>query len=552
MAVKKVTIIAIQEKYLDTITKQVKEIIGDNVIIQSVTVKDLQCHTVSDGAIVVISNSQIKGLVTQLIPRDCPIIIAKRDINYTNSKELVSLPPGQEILVVNDNVSNANETVESLRETVFEHNYHAYIPEDSIPETIDYIVTPGERHLLPQGLSNVIDIGSRLLDISTFEEIINLLEMDYSKSQIIRRYFKACVSLSGNDNYDSHAKDIRHIAQYHFKDIISESQSMKEAVELAKQYSLAHDARYIHIGGEQGTGKNMFAQAIHNFSRKSDQPFVSVNCASKDSDEIELILFGAANQDDVFQLAGNGTVCIEEVEELPLDIQGRLFQLFNAKDFSQIVITTSTQNCQELVEKDLFNRDLFNLFNKNALNVPALSERMEDLLPLINNIKQRIKRNDITFTSKVIEFFKDYSWAGNVKELYNVITYLSLLEEDPIGMEFLPFHLRARADEQKFKNIEVNKSIISKIEKRGFLDESIKILSAFYEGKKEYISYGRNALKKQLEEKGLTLTEQQLRMRLEVLQELGLTIVRQGRAGSTISRKGEAFIEDYFTSIINK
>lgn len=549
MIARKVHIIAIQERYLDTITKQVKEILGDKIIIHSITVKDLQSNIVTSADIVVISNSQIKGLVKQLIPDDCPIIIAKRDINYTNTSELLNLPPGQEILVVNDNKRNAQETVQSLRETVFEHNYQAYLPEEAIPKTIDYIVTPGEQHLLPQGLSNVIDIGARLLDISAFEEIVGLLEIDYPKSQIVKRYFKACVSLSGNNNNGkNNNKDIRNIAQYHFQDIISNSKTMKESVQFAKRYSMDNSVNYIHIEGEQGTGKSMFAQAVHNYSDKSEQPFMSINCA-KDFDGIEKVLFGSVNQKGPFELTKYGTVCIEEIDELPLSVQERLFS--KLPSFQCRVISTNSKDCQELVEKGLFHPDLFNLFSKSLLKVPALSQRMEDLLPLIDNIKQRINRSDITFTNEVIEFFKKYNWEGNVKELYNVITYLSLLEEDPIGMEFLPFHLRSRADEQKFKNSDVNNTIISKIEKRGFLDESIEILSAFYEGKKEHISYGRNALKKRLEEKGLNLSEQQLRMRLEVLQELGLTIVRQGRAGSTISRKGEEFIDDYFITKIN-
>lgn len=309
MVVRKVNIIAIQEKYLDTITKQVKEIIGDNVQIHSVTVKDLHRDTVASDDIVVISNNQVKGLVTQLIPKECPIIIAKRDINYTNTRELLNLPPGQHILVVNDNISNSNETVQSLRETIFEHKYYAYLPEETIPETINYIVTPGEQHLLPQGLSNVIDIGARLLDISTFEEIINLLEIDYPKSQIVKRYFKACVSLSGNgdDNEPHHTKEIPGVAQYHFKDIISESDSMKEAVQLAKRYSMDSSKTYIHIEGELGTGKSMFAQAIHNFSDKSELPFVSINCASKDIHILEKAL-GLANPDYGLINAKNGTV----------------------------------------------------------------------------------------------------------------------------------------------------------------------------------------------------------------------------------------------------
>ncbi|WP_019377545.1 sigma 54-interacting transcriptional regulator [Virgibacillus halodenitrificans] len=554
MTIRNVSIIAIQEKFSNTITKQLKEIIGDKVNIHSVTVKDIQRQTIAKGDVVVLSNNLIKGLVNELIPEECPIVVAKRDINYVNTKELLNLSPGQEILVVNDNKTNADETVQSLSETVFEHNYQAYSPTEAMPKTIDYIVTPGEGHLLPKELSNVIDIGSRLLDFNTVEEIIHLLEINTAKSQIVRRYFKACVSLSSKNNdvtATDRTKNNRNLANYSFQDIISSSDSMRETVELAKHYAENSHTKYIHIEGAPGTGKSMLAQAIHNLSDRSELPFVSIHCNSKNLSEMEEALFGSKNSKaslGAFESDVNGTICIEDIEELPLTLQKRLFQELNDRQFKARVITTSSKDCKELVKKHLFYDELFHLLNENYLKVPNLSERKEDLLPLINNIKQRIQKDEITFKDEVLEFFMKYPWDNNVKELYDVITYLSLLEESPIGMKFLPFYLRSKGDEQKFIDIDKNKMIISKIEEHGFLGESIEILKAFYEGKKEYVSFGRYALKKHLEKKGHTLSEQQLRARLEVLQNLGLTIVRQGRAGTTISRSGEEFIEDYFKS----
>ncbi|WP_099159645.1 sigma 54-interacting transcriptional regulator [Virgibacillus ndiopensis] len=566
---RKVNIIAIQERYLDIITKQIKEVLGDTINVHPITVKDLQSDTVEYGDIVVISSSQIKGLITQLIPKDCPCIVAKRDINFMNTKELLNLPPNQEILVVNDNKINAKETVQSLRETIFEHNYIAYTPEDHIPQSINYIVTPGERHLLPRGLTNVIDIGPRLLDISTFEKIVHLLDINYPMSQIVKRYFKACVSLSGRNKEEIQSnKDIRNVAQYYFDDIISVSELMKKAVERAKRYAKDSHAIHIHIEGEPGTGKSMFAQAIHNYSTNAERSFISINCSSSDF-TIEKLLFGSEEGGEIsyglFELAENGTVCIEEIGELPLSIQKQLYHVLEKGKFLRLsgnellplqcrVITTNSKSCKELVEKELFRHDLYNLLTKYSLKIPALSERKEDLLPLIHNVKKRIKRNNIEFTNEVITFFEEYNWDNNVKHLYNVITYLAFLNGDHIGIESLPFHLRSNYNQQKFNVFEVNNKvnkIIVEIEKHGFLDENIKILNAFYEGKKERVSYGRKALKVHLEKKGLILSEQQLRMRLEVLQDLGLIIVRQGRAGSTISRQGEEFLREFYKTGIN-
>ncbi|MEC2159666.1 sigma 54-interacting transcriptional regulator [Virgibacillus halodenitrificans] len=558
---KKVIIIAIQERYLDTITKQVKEILGDKITIHSITVKDLRQNTINSGDIVLISNSQIKGLVNQLIPVNCPIIIAKRDINYTNIRTLIDLPPGQKILVVNDNKQNTEETVRSLREIVFEHEYQAYDPEVPISSSIDYIVTPGEQHLLPGGLLSVIDVGPRLLDLSTFEEIKELLGLEYPKTQIVKRYLKACVSLSRYDRVKTgNSKDIRNVAQYHFEDIIAISDSVRRAVDIAKKYAVDDTIAQIYIEGEKGTGKSMFAQAIHNYSNSSELPFILINCISKPFDILEKELFGYEEEGEVsqgvFELANNGTVCINGVSELPLSTQKRLFDMLVSRSFTRIsgnevihlqarVIVTNYKNSESLLEQNLFDEKLYHLLMKTSVNVPSLSERMEDFIPLIENMKQRINRTDIKFTDEVISYLKSYKWVGNVKELYNVITYLSFLEDSPIQLDSLPFYLRSNAKKEESNKVDVQREIISKIEEHGFLDESIEILSTFIEGKKVHTSYGRKALKKCLEEKGLNISEQQLRMRLEVLHDIGLTIVRQGRAGSTISRKGEAFIKEY-------
>lgn len=547
MVVKNVSIIAIQEKYLDIITKQIKKVIGDKVKVNSITVKDMQLHTVSEDDIVVISNNLISGLVNQMIPKACSVVIAERDINYMNTQELLNLPAGQQILVVNDTKSNSDETVQSLRETVFEHNYQAYLPIETIPKSIDYIVTPGEQHLLPKGLSNVIDIGARLLDFNTIEEIVSLLAINYEKSQIVRRYIKACVSLSTNNNNEvNDMKNDHNVAEYHFEDMISISDKMNEMVQLARSYSMNESIKHIHVEGAPGTGKSMFAQAIHNLSDRSTLPFISINSTSEDFNNIEKVLLGSISEREghdsygALEFEEKGTICIENIENLSLTVQKNIFQVLKEDAFEARVITTSSRSYKELFDKDLIDS---NLLSENLLEVPSLSERMEDMAPLIDNIKQRIQRNDISFTNEVMAFFRRYDWENNVKELYNVITYLSLLEENPIRMNFLPYYLRSKADEQKFKDFDENNEIISKIEEHGFLGESIEILNTFYEGKKKYTSYGRYALKERLEEKGLSLSEQQLRARLEVLQKLDLTIVRQGRAGTTISRKGERFIE---------
>ncbi|KAB2336626.1 sigma-54-dependent Fis family transcriptional regulator [Cytobacillus depressus] len=565
MTKKKVHIISIQETYLESISKQVKEVLGDKITIQSTTLKDLQSNTVKPGEIVLLSHDKIKGIVSQLIPKDCSCFVAKRDINFANTKELLNLPSGQKILVVNDTKLNTNETVESLRETIFEHQYIPYSPDEPIPDSVDYIVTPGERDLLPSSLPNVIDIGSRLLNLETFVTLLSYLEMEEYNSSMLRRYVKSLISQSTpNQKAEqtekvSISKDIRNIAQYTFEDIVAVSKLMKETLEQAR--GLANIDHPIFIQGEDGTGKNMLAQALHNESNHADRPFISINCLSRDVDIIEKELFGFEDGGSIsigfLELAKDGTICIEGVDDFPLPLQVRLLSAIQKKSFYRLggsrpipfkarLITTSTKDMKELALKGKFHNELCYLLTSFLIYMPPLCERKEDFIPLIEDIKARLKRPDLTFSDEVMGIFINYEWSGNIKDLYNVISYLSALAEPIISLQSLPLSMRSSEKSEGFDTFIQSKmnaeEIIKKIEAHGFLEESIEILLAFEEGKKNREAYGRLKIKQTLEKQEIYLSEQQLRMRIEVLRELGLLIVRQGRAGSTISSKGEDFL----------
>jgi len=174
-----------------------------------------------------------------------------------------------------------------------------------------------------------------------------------------------------------------------------------------------------------------------------------------------------------------------------------------------------------------------------------LSERKDDFKALIDTyLKKYLNRSKLNISDEVMDILKQHCWLGNVRELFNVISYLACIDEKVIRPNSLPFFIKVK--EQGGINIrEISKKVdedklISEIEKHGFLEESIAILEIFSEGKKRYTSYGRIALRKLLEdEKGIKLSNQQLRLRLEVLNNLNLLIVRRGRSGTTISREGE-------------
>ncbi|WP_019119836.1 sigma 54-interacting transcriptional regulator [Brevibacillus massiliensis] len=571
MSEKILTIISIQDEFLSIISKQLAEIAGDQVRIRPISVKHLAKETIAEGETVLVPSSFLLPLIRPFLPQGVACIVAKRGLNFVNMRELLASGKGKNILVVNDTKLHTDETVAALREIVFEHNYYAYDPGSPIPEQIDFVVTPGERQLVPEGPMKVIDIGYRILSFETICEILEALGLGYELFVMVNRYMKSLVALSNESTTfkidSTFGKRAEHTdgktAKYYFEDVIAHSQAMKDVLRIAKKLAKTH--KPVHIFGETGTGKRMLAQAIHNDSPVKAGPYLNINCAARPVDVLERELFGIEQEGRIspglFELANGGTLCIEEIDELPVSLQGRLLQALVEGQIIRTgghtpvpvhvrIITTSNIDLSAQMDESKFRKDLFYYLAALTCEVPSLSKRMEDFEPLINTyLQSSLQRADLVIPSEVIQLLKRYPWPGNVRELFNAVSYMACLEEKVINADFLPFYIKGRLQnttdlplQQEMDEHEQNE-LIKRIEEHGFLEESLAILEVFVQGKKQHESYGRNMVRKLLKEKKVILSEQQLRLRLEVLNELALLNVRQGRSGTTISRKGEVFLQ---------
>lgn len=572
MVKRKLVIIAIQEVYSKKMSNQIRVIFGDHVSVRAITIKDLKAGMIEKDEIVLLSGHLIEPLVKSFIPKEAKCLVVKRGINFLKISKILSLPQGSKILVVNDTRKNTDEVVEELRENVDIHKYIPYYPDEAFPDDVDFVVTPGERAMIPGGIENSIDLGHRIVDISTVIQLHDLLGIKLLYPTICKRYMRSLLSLTDEAHmYEDIVLQSNRLnalteytTQYTFDDIITYSKEMKKLVKVTKKFALSNEP--VHIIGNVGTGKSMLAEAIHNFSNFKEGPYVSINCESRIERTLENELFGYENNGiyvkGLFERAQNGTLCIEEVGELPSDVQARLIQVLQEnkvycaeKPISVPVklrlITTSTVDIKELVLKGIFKKELYYLLTRMTCVIPQLKDRKEDLEVLISKyLKNNLKREDIVFTDSAMDILHKYTWDGNVKELFNLLTLIACGEEKVITSDNLPFFAKlwnkdqSVNDKDEENDIDI-KSIIDKIEQRGFLGESIEILRVFLEGKKKHSSYGRTTLRQLLLQRGMNLTDQQLRLRIEILNDLNLVSVRHGRAGTTISREGERFLELY-------
>lgn len=243
------------------------------------------------------------------------------------------------------------------------------------------------------------------------------------------------------------------IAKYTFDDIIGKNEEIELVKERAKRYA-ATDSDVL-IVGETGTGKELFAQSIHNYSKRKKQPFVAFNCGALTPNLIESELFGyvggaftgAAKEGKMglFELAHKGTIFMDEIGELPLALQVRLLRVLQEKEIRRLgddkiipidvrVITATNVDLIENVKKGEFRSDLYYRLDILNLIIPSLRDRINDLDELVPFLVRNFDFNGkpIKFEKSAIEEMKKYKWEGNIRQLRNICERLSILSEDGI------------------------------------------------------------------------------------------------------------------------
>jgi transcriptional regulator with PAS, ATPase and Fis domain len=232
------------------------------------------------------------------------------------------------------------------------------------------------------------------------------------------------------------------------------------------------------ITGDSGTGKELFAQAIHHASPRKLYPFVRINCSAIPKDLLESELFGydkgaftgakAEGKPGKFEIANHGTVFLDEIGDLPLEMQPKLLRVVEEKEFERVggtrvvrsdfrVIAATNQNLEKMLSNGRFRKDLFYRLNVIPLNIPPLRERRDDISPLAQHFMQQMAQEaalpEIKMGPEAKKALMRHDWPGNVRELLNVLERtLSSIETDTVRLVDLPFYLHRTQKKPPQKN----------------------------------------------------------------------------------------------------
>ncbi len=256
--------------------------------------------------------------------------------------------------------------------------------------------------------------------------------------------------------------------KFGFENIIGNSKNLLATLDNAARAAQADST--VLIRGETGTGKELLAKAIHFNSPRRDKPFVIINCGAIPKELLESELFGhtkgsftgaLANKQGKIEMADQGSLFLDEIGEMPLDLQVKLLRLIQEREIERIgaatptkvnvrIIAATHRNLQAMVEDGTFREDLYYRLNVIPLTLPPLRERPDDIAELVaiffDKFKERFNRKDLKLPPALLPYFSAYRWPGNVRELENAIERLVVLSpSDEIAVSDLPeFLVRER------------------------------------------------------------------------------------------------------------
>jgi len=282
--------------------------------------------------------------------------------------------------------------------------------------------------------------------------------------------------------------------------IIGQSACMQEVFSMVDK--VAATTSNVLIYGESGTGKELIAQAIHAKSQRSNKPFVAINCAAIPSELMESELYGhekgaftGAQTRSIgkFEYADNGTIFLDEIPSLKLELQAKLLRFLQDSEFTRVggnltikvdtrVVTATNISLKQLVDEEKFREDLFFRLNVIPIELPPLRKRDGDIALLVNyfldKFNRKLNQNIEGITADAMEVLESYHWPGNIRELENLIERLVVLRanEKWIDTKDLPFELLFNdKSDQDYKQFDQGLLKARQVFERSYIQRALRI-----------------------------------------------------------------------------
>lgn len=274
-----------------------------------------------------------------------------------------------------------------------------------------------------------------------------------------------------------------------FEEYIGQNSRLKETLVLAAK--VAKTDSTVLILGESGVGKEVLARAIHNCSQRKDKPMIKVNCAAIPEDLIESELFGyeegaftgakKGGKLGKFELAHHGTIFLDEIGDMSLNMQAKLLRVLQEKEFERLggnkalkvdirVIAATNRNLESMIEKGTFRSDLYYRLNIVPLKLTPLRERIDDILELAKTFLKQFARevgHELTLSPQVVRYLQAYDWPGNIRQLKNVLEHASIVcGSNVIKSNHLPAYINLKKNFSGDEDMSFDvKEIVAKVEK---------------------------------------------------------------------------------------
>ncbi len=621
---------------------------------------------------------------------DTPVQAPERIITGYNLEKVLMLPKDMSVLVLNHPRSATEETVNALKNLGIDHL--DYIPfwqgrdRSADLRHIRTAISPGMQHLCPEHVQTHIDIGPRLISLTSFCRLLLALEVDlgyleqYANtyhsflmaasrklaqtlghaelmakrneiilnefdegivmvsatgrvdranrrareliapdgSDILQRPFKQLIARlekvadlvepadegqksagiythmdkqlvitripvesGGQRSYlctfreiariQRLEKDVRvklarkgYLTKYDFGDIWSQSPWMADVVQMAERF--AKTDKTILITGKSGTGKELFAHAIHCHSLRRDGPFVAVNFAGLSESLIESELFGyeegaftgarKGGKAGLFEQAHGGTIFLDEIGDASPGVQSRLLRVLQERELLRVggskivpvnvrVIAATNSDLARAMEEQRFRQDLYYRLNALPLDIPPLQDRPEDILYLFKRFLKHHYGIEKTLSNEAANRLATYPWPGNVREIINTVDYACIASQgNPhLMLEHLPasirrFSISANASSTDVQELQALAArLAAGRETIGIVRALLQVLNHHPSG-----GIGRNRMCRLLEERGIPFTEGRMKSLLKRLKDEGVIMVGATRQGTVMTLRGKALL----------